>query len=94
MFTLHIEHAVTSYDAWKRLFDADPRDRRGSGVLAYRVMRPVDDPDFVLIDLDFATREGAERMHASLRELWNGPGAAVMHDPAARLVEVVEAGEP
>ena len=45
MFTLHIEHAVRDYDAWKQMFDSDPLGRKTAGVTAFRVMRPVDDGD-------------------------------------------------
>jgi hypothetical protein len=88
---LRIEHRVTDYDRWKQVFDSDPADRRGSGVRGYRVMRPVDDPDFVQIDLDFDSAEAAEAMQQKLLSLWAGPGKAVMVEPQARIVEAVEA---
>lgn len=91
MFTLHIEHTVTDYDAWKRMFDSDPLDRKGSGVTSFRVMRPVGDTGAVMIDLEFASREAAERMSAALAELWKGPAAAITINPHARLTETVEA---
>jgi len=90
MFTLHIEHSVTDYDAWKRLFDADPVDRRGSGVNSYRVMRPVDDPESVLVELDFDSREAGEHMSRALDEMWKGPAAAITINPHARLTETVD----
>lgn len=91
MHILRIEHRVTDYDRWKQVFDSDPADRRGSGVRGYRVMRPVDDPDFVQIDLDFDSVEAAEAMQQKLLSLWAGPGKAVMVEPQARIVEAVEA---
>ncbi len=90
MFTLHIEHTVPDYDAWKRAFDSDPLDRRASHVRSFRVMRPVDDPDFVMIDLDFDSSESAERLRAALQELWKGPAGALARDPRSRLLETVE----
>ena len=90
MFTLHIEHTVTDYDAWKRMFDSDPLDRKGSGVTSFRVMRPVGDTGTVMIDLDFDSREAGERMSAALEELWKGPAAAITLNPQARLTETVE----
>lgn len=91
MFTLHIEHTVGDYDAWKRMFDSDPLGRKTAGVTAYRVMRPVDDTAAVRIDLDFDAREAGEKMKAALEALWQGPGAALMRDPHATLTETVEA---
>jgi len=90
MATLRIQHAVPSFDGWKRAFDRDPMDRKGSGVRRYHVQRSVADPNFVFIDLEFDTVEVAERMLAKLRHLWAGPGGAVMRNPEAWIVENVE----
>jgi hypothetical protein len=94
MHTLRIEHRVQDYDRWKQVFDSDPADRKGSGVRAYRVMRAVDDPDLVLIDLDFDTVDAAQAMHQKMLGIWEGPGKAVMVSPTARVVESVEAAQP
>jgi hypothetical protein len=91
MYTLRIEHAVPDFDRWKQVFDGDPADRKGSGVVAYRVHRAVDEPNLVLIDLDFETAEAADAMHEKMRGLWAGPGKAVMISPTARVTEQVEA---
>lgn len=93
MFVLRIQHAVARYDDWKRMFDSDPVDRRGGGVRRYRIQRAVDDPSFVMIDLEFDTADEAERFHDKLRDVWEGPGRAVMTGPEARVVETVESGD-
>lgn len=90
MFTLHIEHTVTDYDEWKRMFDSDPLDRKGSGVRSFRVMRPVGDSGSVMIDLEFDSREAAEKMRTGLEGLWKGPAAAITMNPHATLTETVE----
>ncbi|HLU82241.1 MAG TPA: hypothetical protein VKZ43_02460 [Trueperaceae bacterium] len=41
MAILRVRHPVKHYAMWKRSFDADPLDRRGSGVLRYRIAREV-----------------------------------------------------
>jgi hypothetical protein len=87
---LRIEHSVLNFDGWKRAFDSDPMDRRGSGVRAYQVFRATGDPNFVMIDLDIATHVEAEEMLERLRQLWAGPGGAVMRNPVARIVDNVE----
>jgi hypothetical protein len=61
MTTLHIEHPVTDLAVWRAAFDRFAERRRQGGVAAERVQRPVDDDHYVVIDLDFATREQAER---------------------------------
>lgn len=90
MFTLHIEHSVGDYDAWKRMFDADPLDRAASRVTAFRVMRTVDDPNIVWIDLDFDSRSAADAMQTALERLWEGPASAMLRNPSVRLAETVE----
>ena len=40
MVTLHIEHAITDFGAWKQAFDRFADMRRASGVLRHRVHRP------------------------------------------------------
>ena len=90
MPTLHIQHAVPNFEGWKRAFEGDPMDRKGSGVSRYHVHRSVTDPDFVMIDLEFDNLTQAEAMLAKLRQLWTGPGGAVMRNPEAWIVEAVE----
>jgi hypothetical protein len=90
MPTLHIEHQVADYDAWKALFDSDPADRKGSGVLSYRVARGADDPNLVYVDLEFADRDGADALLASLRKLWSGPAGAMLNGPTGTVVSEVE----
>ena len=88
MYVLRIEHPVPDFDAWKRAFDSDPVGRERGGVRGYRVLRPVDDAKYALIDLEFESSDEAEAFLAALRELWGN--VDVMRDPRARIVEVVE----
>jgi len=90
---LHIQHSVPDFDGWKRAFDNDPMDRKGSGVRRYHVHRAVADPTFVMIDLEFDTREEAERLLDKLRHLWAGPGAALTRSPQAWVVDTIESRE-
>jgi hypothetical protein len=90
MVILHIQHSVPNFEGWKRAFDNDPVDRKASGVRRYHVRRSVEDPTFVMIDLEFDAFAEAERLLEKLRNLWSGPGAAVMRDPGAWIVETVE----
>ena len=90
MAILRIQHSVPSFEGWKRAFDADPMDRKGSGVRSYRVYRVSSDPGLVMIDLEFDTVEAATIMLDRLRGLWAGPGGAVMRNPDAWILEQVE----
>lgn len=91
MHILRIEHPVPNFDAWKEAFDSDPINREQSGVRRYRVFRPIDDPNYVMIDLEFDSAGEAEAVHAALRELWGR--VEVMHSPQARIAEAVESKE-
>jgi hypothetical protein len=42
MTTLHIEHPVTDFGAWKAAFDRFAEAREKSGVRSHRILRPVD----------------------------------------------------
>lgn len=88
---LQIEHAVPDFETWKRAFDGDPVGRAASGVRQYQILRPVDDPNYVLINLEFKSRGKAERLLAAMRQVWSGPGHSVSSGQRARIVETVEA---
>lgn len=91
MHVLRIEHPVTHFDDWKEAFDGDPLGRQQAGVRRYRVLRQVDDPDYVMIDLEFEGLGETEAFLAALRDLWSR--VDVMRDPRARVAEIVESGE-
>ena len=90
MPTLRIEHSVPDFNLWKQAFDSDPADRKGSGVRRYEVLRSVDDPNFVMIDLQFDSVPEAQGLLAKMQQIWAGPGAAFMQNPRARIVDSVE----
>lgn len=93
MVTLRIQHAVPSYEGWKRAFDNDPASRREGGVRRYRVYRDTDDPNLVMIDLEFEDLAAAASFRERLRRLWEGPGRAVMRGPQAWILDTVETAE-
>ena len=92
MTTLRIEHPVPNFE-WKRAFDSDPIGRERSGVRRYEVARSIDDPNYVMIDLEFDTLAEAHAFLVSLRELWAGAGGQVSASQQARIVETVETRE-
>jgi len=55
MPTLHIQHPITDIKSWTDAFNRAADARRNAGVLAARVQSPVDDANYVVIDLDFDT---------------------------------------
>ena len=87
---LRIQHSVPNFEGWKRAFDGDPMDRKGSGVRRYHVHRSVTDPNFVMIDLELDTMAEAQGLLDKLRDLWSGAGKTVTRNPEAWIVETVE----
>jgi hypothetical protein len=88
MYILRIEHEVPDFNRWKQAFDSDPADRKGSGVRRFRILQSVDDPNYVLIDLEFDTSDEAQGLLAKMRRVWSGDGQRVMRNPQARIVAV------
>ena len=93
MVILQIEHPVQSFVGWKVVFDSDPIDRKGSGVRRHRVLRPIDDANYTLAELEFDGVAEAEAYLTSLRGLWSRVEGAIMTSPRARIVELVESKE-
>jgi hypothetical protein len=92
MPTVQFEHAIRDFAMWKVAFDRDPINRRGLGVRRHRVSRPVNDPNYVIGELEFDTTAQAEACGAALRELWGSSQAApaLFGVPQMRIVEAVE----
>jgi hypothetical protein len=90
---IQLEHPVRDFDAWKVAFDRDPIQRQAGGVRRYRIFRPIDDPAYVAVDLEFDDRTAAETFLQALHRLWQTPvaQAALAGAPRARIVEAVEA---
>ena len=77
MATLHIEHAITDYGIWRAAFDRLADVRRNAGVVGGRVARPVDDPHYIVLTLDFDTHDHATGFLRFLEtQVWASPGAA------------------
>ena len=93
MYILRIEHPVFDFDSWKKAFDADPVGREKSGVRRYRVLRPIDDAKYVMIDLEFDTTGQAEALLAAMRVVWGRVQGKIVMNPQVRIVEAVETKE-
>jgi hypothetical protein len=92
MPVVQLEHAVRDFETWKAAFDRDPVRRESSGVREYRIFRPLDDPNYVAVDLEFDDRGEAEAFKLALEDLWRSPQAApaLAGAPRARIVDTVE----
>ena len=90
MFLLHIEHPVPDFSAWKQAFDSDPVNRRQMGVRRYQVTRPVDNPNYAIIDLEFETQAQAEALLAAMRGVWGRVQGSLIGEPQIRIAEVMD----
>jgi hypothetical protein len=74
MATLHIEHPITDYPTWRAAFDTFAEARSAAGVRSDRVQHPVDDPQHIVVDLDFDTAEQATAFLRFLQaKVWSTP---------------------
>jgi hypothetical protein len=91
MATLQIEHGVGDFETWKHAFDSDPVGREAGGVRRYTIYRPADDPNRVVVDLEFDSQGEAEAFGQKLRELWSARSADLgLEGASARVLEAVE----
>ncbi|MEO5608080.1 MAG: hypothetical protein ABIQ61_06205 [Ornithinibacter sp.] len=92
MPTLLIEHAISEFATWNEAFTRFAARRAAGGVLHERIMQPIDDPHYVFIELDFATREAAQRFKQFLETtIWANPAdsPALVGSPRARIADTV-----
>jgi hypothetical protein len=54
------------------------------------VYRPVDDPKYVIVELDFDARDRAESFLATMRGIWKQVDGSLIDGPRARIVDCVE----
>jgi hypothetical protein len=90
MYMLRIEHPVPNYEGWKKSFDSDPVGRKKAGVRRYQILRAVDNPNHVTINLEFDTLGQAEALLTELSKLWRNVEGKIMMDPKVQILEVME----
>jgi hypothetical protein len=93
MSTLHIEHPISDFTTWKAAFDRFAAIRVQSGVRSQRIQRPVCDPRYIVVDLDFdSPTEAAAFLEILETKVWasqeNSP--ALAGAPRTAILEPVE----
>jgi len=91
MSTLLIEHSISDFDLWHDAFKRFAARRKEGGVIRERIMRPVDDPHYVLIDLEFVDLEATRAFLQFLEtQVWSTPAnsPALVGSPRTRIAEV------
>ena len=94
MATLHIEHAISDLDTWLGAFGRFAEARANAGVKAERIHQPIDDDNYILVELDFDDVEKAEGFKTFLEtKVWSSPEAspALEGTPRARILSEVDA---
>ncbi len=77
MATLRIEHAIYDYESWQEAFDSFAEARTNAGVRSFAVRQPMDDPKYLMLDLEFATAGQAEAFATFLHErVWSSPASS------------------
>jgi hypothetical protein len=91
MVILVVQHRVRDYAAWKTVFDEHEGVRRRHGATAHWLYRAPDDPDDVVVAVEFPTSEAARGFldDPSLRETMARAG--VVSEPHVHVREEVEA---
>ena len=94
MTTLLIHHRVADYDAWKAVYDSVADMQRDGGVRSQRVWRSADDPNMVVVEHEFDSREAAKEFmdRSDLRESMARAGVDRSSMQAELLDEASRAG--
>jgi quinol monooxygenase YgiN len=90
MFTLQIEHRVCDFDAWKKAFDNYTPFQSEDCVHRYRIFRSLDNPNYVMIDLDFERSSEANKFVEAMQQLWERVEGKLIDRPQVRIVEALE----
>jgi hypothetical protein len=91
MTVLVVHHRVRDFDAWKPVFDDHESSRREHGATRHWVYRTTDDPNDVVVAVEFPSPERARAFldDPSLREAMQRGG--VEGEPHVHMREEVEA---
>jgi hypothetical protein len=93
MVVLQIEHSVPNFEGWKKAFENDPVDRKKAGVRRYKIFRRSDDPNYIVIDLEFDHLKEAGDMYTALQNLWKKIDGKIILEPKIRILNLIESKE-
>jgi hypothetical protein len=90
---VQIEYAVRDFEAWKTAFHNGPANRKEAGVQRYRILRPVGDPHYVIVEVEFESTEEARAFIDAMQDVWDSLAYKVIESPRARIVDAFETRE-
>ena len=96
MTTLRIEHAITDYQLWRKAFDGFAEARAQAGVRSFAIRLPVDDPQYLMLDLEFDSPGQAQTFADFLRQhVWSSPASSpgLAGAPQTRILDLLPTGE-
>ncbi|HUZ52945.1 MAG TPA: hypothetical protein VMU94_10515 [Streptosporangiaceae bacterium] len=96
MTTLRIEHPISDFQLWKTAFDSFAEARANAGVRSFMIRQPVDDPQYLMLDLEFDTAGRAEAFAQFLEQhVWSSPTASpgLAGIPQTRILDLVPSAE-
>jgi hypothetical protein len=96
MATLRIEHPIHDYESWQQAFDSFARARANAGVRSFAIRQPMNDPKYLMLDLEFATAGQAEAFAKFLHEhVWSSPSSSPALAGAAqtRILDLRRSGQ-
>ena len=94
MTIVSVSHEVESFDDWKPYFDDHDSVREEYGQQSYRLFRGEDNPNDITAQMEWDSRENAERFleESDVREIMAESG--VVGEPEIRFLEEVETRMP
>ena len=95
MATLRIEHAIHDYGVWQKAFDSFAEVRAEAGVRSFAIRQPLDDPNYLMLDLEFDTAGRAEAFAQFLHQhVWSSAASspALAGVPQTRVLDLVRSG--
>jgi hypothetical protein len=92
MPVLQIEHAITRLDTWLETFKKFAPAREQAGVTKAQVFQPSDDPNYIVVHLEFGTVDAATNFRRFLTDVvWASPetSPALVGAPTAQVLTEV-----
>jgi hypothetical protein len=95
MTTLRIEHAITDYQLWRKAFDGFAEARAQAGVRSFAIRLPADDPQYLMLDLEFDSAGPAQAFADFLMQhVWSSPASSpgLAGLPQTRILDLLATG--
>jgi hypothetical protein len=72
---LLIDYRVQDVVGWRAIFDQDPMGRARHGVTRHWLYQDCEDPNHIMVSLEFPSAQQAKRFRKALQPVWEVSGA-------------------